>query len=197
MNESTDKPLTFASRTLNCILSTVSLPATPCTWFHKPGPPTFQHATLKSWEWAWGWGYTDPADAIPPPLAQRIPHPLPKFILEKALGTYIPNICLLLDFIDLSEILWLTYFHYCIDRTNNTVYPIATVWNAPTCIVGNVCFYKHCTNVKYIMCSRYGVKSISSCLRLIIAWVTGFWTHPQWRFNLKNGLLHAYNGWST
>ena len=30
------------------------------TWLQIPGPPTFQSATLKSWEWewAWGWGYT-------------------------------------------------------------------------------------------------------------------------------------------
>ena len=43
-------PVTFDG--LNLLSPSLSI-----TWLCVPGPPAFQHATLKSWKWAWGRRY--------------------------------------------------------------------------------------------------------------------------------------------
>ena len=42
--------------TFVCIVLSISIIMTHCTWLCIQGPLAFQGAILKSWEWAWGWG---------------------------------------------------------------------------------------------------------------------------------------------
>ena len=39
-------------------LCTFCIPMALRMWLRVPGPPAFQHGTLKSWEWTWGRGYS-------------------------------------------------------------------------------------------------------------------------------------------
>ena len=83
----------------------------------------------------------------------------------------------------------LTYFHFCIDRTNFNTAQLQPFKHTHVHRWSCALFLQALYKFNHI---HYGLKSISTCLKLLAVypeWVTGFQAHPQWRFNLKNGLL--------